>query len=63
MLLTSVASAHVLEKVVDYFHYWYRTREQEDVPDMEIPPEMCLELLMAAEYFNLDSKNPLRERE
>jgi transcription elongation factor B subunit 1 len=53
----------VLEKVVDYFHYWYRTREQEDVPDMEIPPEMCLELLMAAEYFNLDSKNPLRERE
>ncbi|KAH6620785.1 BTB/POZ protein [Chaetomium sp. MPI-SDFR-AT-0129] len=47
-------SAHILEKVVDYINYWYRNREKEDVPDMEIPVEMCLELLMAANYLNLD---------
>ena len=44
----------VLDKVVEYFHYWYRNRDREDVPDMEIPVEMCLELLMAANFFNLD---------
>ncbi|KAL2145224.1 hypothetical protein VTI28DRAFT_7733 [Corynascus sepedonium] len=48
-------SAHVLEKVVDYFHYWYRNRDKENVPDMKIPVEMCLELLMAASYFNLEN--------
>ncbi|KAL2265271.1 hypothetical protein VTJ83DRAFT_6371 [Remersonia thermophila] len=47
-------SGVVLEKVVDYFHYWYRNRDKENVPDMEIPAEMCLELLMAANYFNLE---------
>ncbi|KAK6955176.1 hypothetical protein Daesc_002807 [Daldinia eschscholtzii] len=47
----------VLEKVVEYFHYWYKNREREDVPDMEIPVELCLELLMAADYLGLDSKN------
>ncbi|AEO71172.1 f4f7452b-c0be-4e88-a969-9b05257f8890 [Thermothielavioides terrestris] len=45
----------VLEKVVEYFHYWYRYRDKEDVPDMEIPVEMCLELLQAADFFNLDA--------
>ena len=49
-------SAIVLEKVVDYFHYWHRNQDKEDVPDMDIPVEMCLELLMAANYFNLDAK-------
>ncbi|KAI0010510.1 POZ domain-containing protein [Xylariaceae sp. FL0662B] len=44
----------VLEKVVEYFHYWYKHRESEDVPDMEIPVELCLELLMAADYLGLD---------
>ncbi|KAL2160209.1 hypothetical protein VTH06DRAFT_1865 [Thermothelomyces fergusii] len=48
-------SAHVLEKVVDYFHYWYRNRDKENVPDMEIPVEMCLELLTAAHFLNLES--------
>jgi transcription elongation factor B subunit 1 len=41
--------------VVEYFHYWYRYRDKEDVPDMEIPVEMCLELLQAADFFNLDA--------
>ncbi|KAI1647743.1 POZ domain-containing protein [Daldinia loculata] len=44
----------VLEKVVEYFHYWYKNRQREDVPDMEIPVELCLELLMAADYLGLD---------
>ena len=50
-------SGVVLEKVCEYFLYHGRNRGQENVPDMDIPPEMCLELLMAADY--LDSKHPL----
>lgn len=48
-------SGMVLEKVVEYFHYWYRNRDREDVPDMDIPVELCLELLLAADYLGLDS--------
>jgi len=44
----------VLEKVVEYFHYWYRNRDRDDVPDMDIPVELCLELLLAADYLGLD---------
>lgn len=44
----------VLDKVVEYFHYWYRYRDSEDVPDMDIPVELCLELLAAADYLGLD---------
>jgi transcription elongation factor B subunit 1 len=47
-------SAMVLDKVVEYFHYWYRYRKSEDVPDMDIPVELCLELLAAADYLGLD---------
>ncbi|KAI1076460.1 POZ domain-containing protein [Whalleya microplaca] len=46
----------VLEKVVEYFHYWYKNRDNEDVPDMEVPVELCLELLMAADYLGLDKQ-------
>ena len=46
----------VLEKVAEYFNYWYKYRNQQDVPEMEIPVELCLELLMAADYLGLDSK-------
>ncbi|OTB01017.1 hypothetical protein M426DRAFT_323800 [Hypoxylon sp. CI-4A] len=46
----------VLEKVVEYFHYWYKNREREDIEDMPIPVELCLELLMAADYLNLDNR-------
>jgi elongin-C len=42
--------------VVEYFHYWYRNRDREDVADMDIPVELCLELLVAADYLGLDSK-------
>ena len=39
--------------------YWYKYRDKEDVPDMDIPVELCLEILMAADYFGLDSKRAL----
>ncbi|KAI0884927.1 POZ domain-containing protein [Annulohypoxylon maeteangense] len=46
----------VLEKVVEYFQYWYKYRDQENAPDMDIPVELCLELLMAADYLGLDKQ-------
>ncbi|KAH8880105.1 POZ domain-containing protein [Thozetella sp. PMI_491] len=48
-------SGVILEKVVEYFHYWYNNRDKEDVPDMDIPVELCLEVLVAADYFGLDT--------
>ncbi|KAJ5053914.1 uncharacterized protein L3040_000204 [Drepanopeziza brunnea f. sp. 'multigermtubi'] len=42
----------VLEKVAEYFYYNYKNRNREDVPDMAIPPELCLELLMAADFLD-----------
>ena len=45
----------VLEKVCEYFYYNENFRDVKDVPDMEIPPELCLELLMAADYLNGES--------
>ncbi|KAI9679508.1 MAG: hypothetical protein M1817_005530 [Caeruleum heppii] len=42
----------VLEKVCEYFQYHHKFRDEKDVPDMEIPPELCLELLMAADYLD-----------
>lgn len=50
-------SGIVLEKVAEYFCYSHKHRNSENVPDMEIPPELCLELLMAADY--LDSQSPI----
>lgn len=52
----------VLEKVVEYFQYWYKNKEREDVPDMEIPVELCLEILTAADYLGIDSKAPLKRQ-
>lgn len=53
-MIKYINSAMVLDKVVEYFHYWYRYRNSEDVPDMDIPVELCLELLAAADYLGLD---------
>ncbi|KAM0323006.1 hypothetical protein ACHAQA_009105 [Verticillium albo-atrum] len=53
----SEISGIVLEKVCEYFQYWYRYRDREDVPDMDIPVELCLELLVAADYLGLDKQN------
>lgn len=45
-----------MEWVVEYFKYADKNKHMNalEVPDMEIPPEMCLELLSAADY--LESK-------
>jgi hypothetical protein len=48
-------SGIVLEKVAEYFYYNYRNRDAGDVPDMDIPPELCLELLMAADFLDSES--------
>ena len=41
-----------MEKVAEYLYYNYKFRNQEEVPDMDIPPELCLELLMAADFLD-----------
>ncbi|KFY75007.1 hypothetical protein V499_05026 [Pseudogymnoascus sp. VKM F-103] len=45
-------SGIVLEKVAEYFYYNYVNRDRDGVKDMHIPPELCLELLMAADYLD-----------
>ncbi|KAL4882610.1 BTB/POZ protein [Aspergillus karnatakaensis] len=42
----------VLEKVCEYLCYNEKNKNQTNVPDMDIPPELCLELLMAADYLD-----------
>lgn len=52
-ILTATSnSGVVLERVAEYFYYNYKYRNSENVPDMEIPAELCLELLMAADYLD-----------
>lgn len=46
-------SGVVLEKVCEYLYYNLKHKDEKDVPDMEIPPELCLELLMAADYLHV----------
>jgi len=52
VLIVLLDSGVVLEKVSEYLYYNYKYRNKEDVPDMEIPPELCLELLMAADFLD-----------
>ncbi|KAH7414557.1 BTB/POZ protein [Phaeosphaeria sp. MPI-PUGE-AT-0046c] len=42
----------VLEKVCEYLYYNQKHAESKDVSDMDIPPELCLELLIAADYLD-----------
>ncbi|KAJ5388734.1 transcriptional elongation regulator [Penicillium cosmopolitanum] len=42
----------VLEKVCEYLLYNEKHKDQVNVSDMDIPPELCLELLMAADYLD-----------
>lgn len=42
----------MLEKVCEYLYYNEKHKDSKDVPDMELPTELCLELLMAADYLN-----------
>lgn len=52
LLLIAFYSGIVLEKVAEYFYYNYKNRDAEDVQDMDVPPELCLELLMAADFLD-----------
>ncbi|KAK2736464.1 hypothetical protein FQN55_001641 [Onygenales sp. PD_40] len=42
----------VLEKVCEYLLYNKKNENQQNVPDMEFPLELCLELLIAADYLD-----------
>ena len=42
----------MLEKVAEYFYYNEKHRNSHGVPDMDFPAELCLELLMAADYLD-----------
>ena len=48
----TVSSGVVLEKVCEYLYYNQKYSESKDVSDMDIPPELCLELLIAADYLD-----------
>ncbi|TKA65615.1 hypothetical protein B0A55_07291 [Friedmanniomyces simplex] len=43
----------VLEKVCEYFYYSEKNENARDVTDLDFPTEMCLELLMAADYLDI----------
>jgi hypothetical protein len=45
-------SGVVLEKVCEYLYYNQKHVKSQDVPDMEIEPALCLELLIAADYLD-----------
>lgn len=45
-------SALVLEKVCEYFYYNEKYKDAKDVADMDIPTELSLELLIAADYLD-----------
>ena len=42
----------MLEKVCEYLYYNQKHAKSKEVSDMEIPPELCLELLIAADYLD-----------
>ena len=51
-LMSRNRSGVVLEKVCEYLYYNEKHKDARDVPDMDIPPELCLELLMASDYLD-----------
>jgi transcription elongation factor B subunit 1 len=51
-VLLTFDSGVVLEKVCEYLYYNQKHAESKDVSDMDIPPELCLELLIAADYLD-----------
>lgn len=53
-----VSSGIVLEKVCEYFYYNEKHKDARDVVDMDVPAELCLELLMAADYLDGENITP-----
>ena len=49
----NIFRSHVLQKVCMYFTYKVRyTNSSTEIPDFPIPPEIALELLMAANFLD-----------
>ncbi|KAL8932149.1 MAG: hypothetical protein Q9216_006945 [Gyalolechia sp. 2 TL-2023] len=42
----------VMEKLSEYLYYNLKHKEAKHVPDMELPPALVLELLVAADFFD-----------
>jgi transcription elongation factor B subunit 1 len=42
----------LLEKICEYLCYNLKYRNKSDVPDFDVPPEMALELLVAADFLD-----------
>lgn len=55
LMLNLTSSGVVLEKVCEYLYFNEKSKEQKDVQDMDFPPELCLELLMAADFLQSES--------
>lgn len=53
MIRLTSTSGIVLEKIAEYLCYNDKFKNSTAVPDMDIPPELCLELLMAADYLDV----------
>lgn len=47
-----MCSGVILEKVCEYLYYNQKHATSKDVSDLDIPPELCLELLIAADYLD-----------
>lgn len=45
-------SGVVVEKICEYLYYKQKYAEAKDVPDMDVPAELCLELVVAADYLD-----------
>jgi hypothetical protein len=41
-----------LEKVCEYLYYHEKNKDARDVPDMDIPADICLEMLVAADFLD-----------
>lgn len=53
MGLMGEGSTVILETVCEYFYYKEKYRDAKDVPDMDVPPELALELLMMADFLHI----------
>jgi transcription elongation factor B subunit 1 len=60
--MLTVYSGVVLEKVCEYLYYNQKHAASKDVSDMDIPPELCLELLIAADYLDGESETSMSVR-